>query len=92
MVQPFQAHSHGKNDNNGKGWYFSFEDDNKVSYKYILPISQIWMGRYNTQNLIKCSLLYSFDTVLRRPRRNETENWVHMYYDVKTGMYVWSWN
>ena len=22
--------------NNGKGWYFRFDDDNKMSYKYVL--------------------------------------------------------
>ena len=24
-----------KYDNNGKGWYFQFEDDDKMGYKYI---------------------------------------------------------
>ena len=28
-----------KNDNNGKGWYFRFDDDNKTSNKYILSIT-----------------------------------------------------
>ena len=37
MVQPPQAHNHEKYDNNGKGWYFRFDDDNKMIYKYIPP-------------------------------------------------------
>ena len=28
-----------KYDNNGKGGYFRFDDDNKMDYKYILPIT-----------------------------------------------------
>ena len=35
-VQPPRTHNHGKYDNNGKGIYFRFDDDTKVSYKYIL--------------------------------------------------------
>ena len=27
-----------KNDNNGKGWRFQHNDDDKMSYEYILPI------------------------------------------------------
>ena len=40
MVQPHQAHKHGKYDTKGKGWYFRFDDDDddKMSYKYILSI------------------------------------------------------
>ena len=37
-----------KCDNNGKGWYFHFDDDNKMSYKHILLITYIWMGQFNT--------------------------------------------
>ena len=36
MAQLPQAHNHGKYDNNGKGWYFRFDNDNKRGYKYIL--------------------------------------------------------
>ena len=37
MVQPPQANYHRKEyDNSRKGWYFPFDDDNKMSYKYIL--------------------------------------------------------
>ena len=40
-----------KYDNNGKGWYFRSEDDNKMNYKYILSITWTWMGQFNTYNL-----------------------------------------
>ena len=33
-----------KYENNGNGWYFWFDDDNKVNYKYILSITWTWMG------------------------------------------------
>ena len=33
-----------KYDNNGKGWYFRFDDDNNMSYKYILSITWTEMG------------------------------------------------
>ena len=37
MVQPPQTNTEKyDNDNNGKGRYFRFDDDNKMSYKYIL--------------------------------------------------------
>ena len=39
MVQPPQAHNHEKYDNNMKGWYFRSDDDNKISYRYILSIT-----------------------------------------------------
>ena len=39
MVQSPQAHTYGKYDSNGKGWYFRFDYDNKMSYKYILSIT-----------------------------------------------------
>ena len=38
-VQPPQAHSHEKYENN---WYFRFENDNTMSYKYILSITWTW--------------------------------------------------
>ena len=38
MVQLPQAHIHGKYDNDGKDWYFRLDDDNNMSYKYILSI------------------------------------------------------
>ena len=40
MVQPHQVHNYGKYDNNGKGLYFQFDDDNKMSNKYILLITK----------------------------------------------------
>ena len=39
MIQPPQAHNHGKYGNYGKGWYFRFHDDNKMSYEYIISIT-----------------------------------------------------
>ena len=44
MVQPPQANNHGKNDNNGKGWWFRFDADNMMSYKYIFSIIETLMG------------------------------------------------
>ena len=42
-------HTTTENDNNGKGWYFRFDDDdNMVSYKYILSITKTWMRQFNT--------------------------------------------
>ena len=41
-----------KYDNNGKGWYFRFDDDNNMSYKYILSITWTEMGQLNTYNSI----------------------------------------
>ena len=39
VVQPPQAHNHKKKYNNyRKGWYFWFDDDNKMSYNYIFSI------------------------------------------------------
>ena len=44
-----------KYDNNWKGGYFRFDDDNKMDYyKYILSITQTRMGQFNTCNLIYC--------------------------------------
>ena len=40
MAQPPQVHNHGKYDNNGNDWYFWFDyDNNKISYRYIIPIT-----------------------------------------------------
>ena len=39
IVQPSQTHNHGKYDNNGKGGYFGFDDDDKMGYEYILSIT-----------------------------------------------------
>ena len=39
MVQPPEAHNKEKYDNNGKDWYFRFDYDNKIRYKYILSIT-----------------------------------------------------
>ena len=37
-----------KYDNNGEGWYFLINDYNKMSYEYILSITNTWMGLFNT--------------------------------------------
>ena len=39
MVQPPQAHRRGKYDNNEKGWYFRYDGDNTMRYKYVLSIT-----------------------------------------------------
>ena len=39
MVQPPQAYITEKYDNSGKGWYFRFDDNNEMSYRYILWIT-----------------------------------------------------
>ena len=39
-----------KYDNNGKGGYFRFDDDNIMSYRYILSITYTEMGQLNTYN------------------------------------------
>ena len=41
-----------KYDNNGKGGYFRFDDDNNISYKHILSIAYTEMGQLNTYNPI----------------------------------------
>ena len=41
-----------KYDNNGKGGYFRFNDDNKMGYEYILSIILTRMGQFNTCNPI----------------------------------------
>ena len=46
MVQPPQAHNHEKNMTRmGKGWYYRFDDDNKMSYEYIPSITKARMGQ-----------------------------------------------
>ena len=44
-----------KYDNNGKGGYFRFDDDNNMSYRYILSITYTEMGQLNTYNPIYCN-------------------------------------
>ena len=44
-------------DSIGKGWYFRLDDDNKMSYNYILSITSIWMGQCDTYNHTCCRLL-----------------------------------
>ena len=39
MWQTSQAHNHGKYENNGKGGYFRFDNDNNMGYRYILSIT-----------------------------------------------------
>ena len=47
MIQLPQAHIHGKYDNDGKDWYFRFDDDNNnqvvndglVSWRMYVPLS-----------------------------------------------------
>ena len=41
-----------KHDNNGKGGYFRFDDDDNMSYRYILSITYTEMGQLNTYNPI----------------------------------------
>ena len=44
-----------KYDNNGKGGYFRFDDDNNMSYRYILSITYTEMGQLNKYNPIYCN-------------------------------------
>ena len=41
-----------KYDNNGKGGYFRYDDDNNMSYRYILSISYTEMCQSNPYNPI----------------------------------------
>ena len=41
-----------KYDNNGKVWYFRFDDDSNMSYKYILSITWTEIGQLNTYDPI----------------------------------------
>ena len=57
MQQISQAHNHGKYDNNGKGGYSLFDDDNNISYRYryIFSITYTEMGQLNTYSPIYCN-------------------------------------
>ena len=44
-----------KYDNDGKGGYFQFDDDNNMSYRYIFSITYTEMGQLNTYNSIYCN-------------------------------------
>ena len=44
-----------KYDNSGKGEYFRFDDDNNMSYRYILSITCTEMDQLNTYNPIYCN-------------------------------------
>ena len=44
-----------KYDNNGKVGYFRFDDDNNMSYRYILSITYTEMGQLNIYNPIYCN-------------------------------------
>ena len=37
------------------GWYFRFNDDGNMSYRYILSITWTQMGQLNTYNPIYCN-------------------------------------
>ena len=41
--------------NNGKGEYFRFDDDNNMSFRYILSITYTEMRQLNTYNPIYCN-------------------------------------
>ena len=55
MQQTSQTHNHGKTHDNGKAGYFRFDDDNNMSYRYILSITYTEMGQLNTYNPIYCN-------------------------------------
>ena len=44
-----------KYESNEKDGYFRFDDDNNMSYKYILSITYTEMGQLNTYNPIYCN-------------------------------------
>ena len=44
-----------KYDNNGKGGYLRFDDDNNMSYRYIILITYTEMGQLKTHNPIYCN-------------------------------------
>ena len=50
----YDATTKEKYDNNGKGWYFRFDEDNKMRSKYIHSINQTWMGQFNTYKPTYC--------------------------------------
>ena len=41
--------------NNGKSGYFSINDDNNMSYRYIFSITFTEMDQFNTHNPIYCN-------------------------------------
>ena len=43
-----------KYDNNGKGGYFQFDDDNNMSHRYILSVTYTEFGQLSTYNPILC--------------------------------------
>ena len=54
-----------KYDNNGNGGYFRFDDDNKMSYRYILSITYTEMGQlniYRAKNLLRSDKVDSVNT------------------------------
>ena len=55
-VQPLQTYSWRKTviTIDGEDWCFRFDDDNKMSYKYILSITQPQIGQLYTRNLMYC--------------------------------------
>ena len=59
MVLLLQVHNHGKIWKNGKGWYFQFDDDNEISYKYILSITETWMA----------SLIYTIPHIAKKIKK-----------------------
>ena len=44
-----------KYDNNGKGWYFRFDGENKMSYRYILSIIEALICQLNIYNTTDCN-------------------------------------
>ena len=44
-----------KYDNNGNGGYVRFDDDNNMSYRYIISITYTEMGQLNIYNPIYCN-------------------------------------
>ena len=52
VLKTSQAHNHGKYDDNGEGGYFRFDDDNNMSFKYILSVTHTEMGQLNTLYIV----------------------------------------
>ena len=42
-------------DNNGKGGYFRFDDDNNMIYRNTISMTYTEMGQFNTYNPIYCN-------------------------------------
>ena len=54
MVQPTTPGTQPRiYDKNGKGWYFQFDDDNKMSYQYHLDHLNL-KYQFNTYHLTHC--------------------------------------